>query len=119
MAVPVTAPFPMLWDSSRDRRRQRGTGCCAGHRHFGSCQAVSAAALSPQSGLGVGMRWVWLVWLGFTLCLGSGAAFAQENASFSAADEDNQSSHEGYYYPKPQSVEHFVSAVVTLPESNQ
>jgi hypothetical protein len=65
------------------------------------------------------MRWVWLPWLALMLCLGSGAAFAQQNASFSQTDEDNQSNHEGYYYPKPQTVEHFVSAVVTLPESNQ
>jgi len=65
------------------------------------------------------MRWVGLVWLALTLCLGSAAAWAQENASFSAADDDNQSNHEGYYYPKPQTVEHFVSAAITLPESNQ
>ncbi|HVZ00720.1 MAG TPA: molybdopterin-guanine dinucleotide biosynthesis protein A [Dongiaceae bacterium] len=65
------------------------------------------------------MRWVRLVWLGLALCLGPGAALAQENASFSAADDDAQSGHEGYYYPKPQTVEHFVSAVVTLPESDQ
>jgi hypothetical protein len=65
------------------------------------------------------MRWVGLLWLAVCLCLGSGAALAQQNASFSQTDEDNQSNHEGYYYPKPQSVEHFVSAVVTLPESNQ
>ena len=65
------------------------------------------------------MRRVGLVWLGLMLCLGAGTAFAQENASFSAADEDTQSNHEGYYYPKPQTVEHVVSAVVTLPESDQ
>ena len=65
------------------------------------------------------MRWVGLLWLALTLCLGSAAACAQENASFSAADDDSQSNHEGYYYPKPQTVEHFVSAAITLPESNQ
>jgi hypothetical protein len=65
------------------------------------------------------MRWVRFAWLGLLLCLGSGSALAQENASFSAADDDVQSSHEGYYYPKPQTVEHVVSAVVTLPESDQ
>jgi hypothetical protein len=65
------------------------------------------------------MRWVGLLWLGATLCLGSPVAFAQENASLAATDEDVQSNHEGYYYPKPQTVEHFVSAVVTLPESDQ
>jgi hypothetical protein len=64
------------------------------------------------------MRSIGLLWLVLAMCLGSGAASAQENASF-AADDDQQSNHEGYYYPKPQTVEHFVSAVVTLPESNQ
>jgi hypothetical protein len=90
---------------------------------FGSCQAGSAAALSPQSSSGVGMRcarWIWFgLMLGLGLHLGSAGALAQENASFSAADEEDQSNHEGYYYPKPQTVEHFVSAVVTLPESDQ
>jgi hypothetical protein len=65
------------------------------------------------------MRWAWLLFVGLTLCLGSGAALAQQNASFSSNDDDVQSVHEGYYYPKPQTVENFVSAVVTLPESDQ
>jgi hypothetical protein len=69
--------------------------------------------------MGAAMRWVPLVWLSLALCLGSSAAFAQQNASFSQSDTDDQSNHEGYYYPKPQTVEHFVSAVVTLPESDQ
>jgi hypothetical protein len=65
------------------------------------------------------MRWARLVWFGLTLCLGSATAFAQQDASYSTGEDDSQSSHEGYYYPKPQTVEHFVSAVVTLPESDQ
>ncbi len=66
------------------------------------------------------MRRLPLLWLGLVLCLGSAAALAQENASFAPAEDDSQqSTHEGYYYPKPQTVEHFVSSVVTLPESNQ
>jgi hypothetical protein len=78
------------------------------------------------------MRWARLVWFGLILCpgihlglclvglcLGSAGALAQENASFSAVEDDDRSNHEGYYYPKPQTVEHFVSAVVTLPESDQ
>ena len=66
------------------------------------------------------MRWVALLWLGLSLCLGSSLAFGQDNASFSnAEDNDQQSVHEGYYYPKPQTVEQVVSAVVTLPESDR
>jgi hypothetical protein len=67
------------------------------------------------------MRWIAGLCFGLTLCLGgAGAAFAQQNASFSAADQDDQpSTHVGYYYPKPQTVEHYVSAAVTLPESDR
>ena len=49
------------------------------------------------------------------------AAAAQDNVSFSAMDDPElqNSTHEGYYYPKPQTVEHFVSSAVTLPESDK
>src|SRR3569833_3365260 len=86
---------------------------------FCSCLVVGCRCSLCGLWMGVVMRWVWLLFVGLTLCLSSGAAFAQENASFSSSDDDVQSVHEGYYYPKPQTVEHFVSAVVTLPESDQ
>lgn len=47
------------------------------------------------------------------------AAKAQDTVSFSKDAEEEQSGHEGYYYPKPQSLEHFVSSAVTLPESDK
>jgi hypothetical protein len=48
------------------------------------------------------------------------AAHAQDAVSFSGTPDDQQDSkHEGYYYPKPQSVEHFVSNAITLPESDK
>jgi len=72
------------------------------------------------------MRWAWRLAVGFSFLIGSAAissippALAQDNVSFSAGDDDQQDSqHEGYYYPKPQSVEHYVSKAVTLPESDK
>jgi hypothetical protein len=70
-------------------------------------------------------RWPVAVFLalgGFSL----GAVFlmpavsrAQDSVSFSKEPEDEASGHEGYYYPKPQTVEHFVSNAITLPESDK
>jgi hypothetical protein len=70
------------------------------------------------------MRWMapFLAGLMMIGCLAHGveSASAQDAASFSAADDSDQpSQHVGYYYPKPQSVEHYVSKVVTLPESDR
>lgn len=49
---------------------------------------------------------------------GAHDAPAQDNASFQmGGDQDSQ--HVGYYYPKPQSVEHYVSDVATLPQSDR
>lgn len=45
------------------------------------------------------------------------AAAAQESISLIQPDESSH--HEGYYYPKPQTVEKFVSRAVTLPESDR
>ncbi|HEY4164578.1 MAG TPA: molybdopterin-guanine dinucleotide biosynthesis protein A [Dongiaceae bacterium] len=47
-------------------------------------------------------------------------ALAQDAASFNTdGGADQESQHVGYYYPKPQTVEHYVSNVVTLPESDR
>ena len=46
------------------------------------------------------------------------AASAQDNVSFTN-DPAQDSKHEGYYYPKPQTLEHFVSNAITLPESDK
>src|SRR4051812_25646341 len=45
--------------------------------------------------------------------------WGQETVSFSKDAGDEPSTHEGYYYPKPQSLEHFVSSAITLPESDK
>ena len=47
----------------------------------------------------------------------SGTTAAQDAVSFSK--EEEQSGHEGYYYPKPQTLEHFVSNAITLPDSDK
>lgn len=47
----------------------------------------------------------------------AGAVRAQETVSLIQPEESSQ--HEGYYYPKPQTVEKYVSNVVTLPESDR
>jgi len=44
---------------------------------------------------------------------------AQDTVSFSEAPTEEQSLHEGYYYPKPQTLEHFVSSTFALPESDK
>jgi hypothetical protein len=120
----------MLMSAKPEERKYSGAGSAGIARKQGNrCSAVGGISVlakrrAPphslaQSVSGVAMRWVRLVWFGLTLCLGSATAFAQQDASFSTGEDDNQSNHEGYYYPKPQTVEHFVSAVVTLPESDQ
>jgi len=73
--------------------------------------------------LGVDMRRMsdWPV--GIFLALGivslSPPVLAQETISFSGGAEEEASGHEGYYYPKPQTLEHFVSSAITLPESDK
>jgi hypothetical protein len=46
-------------------------------------------------------------------------ASGQDTVSFSKDAAEEQSGHEGYYYPKPQTLEHFVSSTITLPESDK
>ena len=46
-------------------------------------------------------------------------ALAQDTVSFSKDAAEEQSGHEGYYYPKPQTLEQFVSSAITLPESDR
>lgn len=51
-------------------------------------------------------------------------AAAQDTVSFSKdaltdLSGGEPSGHEGYYYPKPQTVEHIVSSTITLPESDK
>lgn len=47
-------------------------------------------------------------------------ALAQENVALEIAGEDDVGDHhEGYYYPTPQTVEHYSSRVVTLPDSDK
>ncbi|MDQ7247330.1 molybdopterin-guanine dinucleotide biosynthesis protein A [Dongia sedimenti] len=46
-------------------------------------------------------------------------ASAQDSVSFSKDVQEEQSVHEGYYYPKPQTLEHYVSSAITLPESDK
>lgn len=49
----------------------------------------------------------------------SGTAAAQDNVSFNQEPDEEQSQHEGYYYPKPQTVEHYLSRTITLGESDK
>ena len=67
-------------------------------------------------------RWPVAVALGLGIvslaAYGFGAR-AQDTVSFSKDAEEEQSGHEGYYYPKPQTLEHFVSSAITLPESDK
>jgi hypothetical protein len=49
----------------------------------------------------------------------SGTATAQDNVSFSQEPAEEQSLHEGYYYPKPKTLEHYVSRTITLGESDK
>jgi hypothetical protein len=46
-------------------------------------------------------------------------AIAQDSVSFSKDAQEEPSTHEGYYYPKPQTLEHYVSSAITLPESDK
>jgi hypothetical protein len=46
-------------------------------------------------------------------------AAAQDSVSFSKDMQEEPSRHEGYYYPKPQTLEHFVSSAITLPDSDK
>ena len=55
----------------------------------------------------------------FSLGIHSGSAAAQDSVSFSKDEMEEKSGHEGYYYPKPQTLEHFVSSAITLPESDK
>src|SRR4051812_38410031 len=54
-----------------------------------------------------------------SLGLLSRIAAAQDSVSFSKDELEEKSGHEGYYYPKPQTLEHFVSSAITLPESDK
>ena len=49
----------------------------------------------------------------------SGTAAAQDSVSFSKDALEEKSGHEGYYYPKPQTLEHYVSRTITLGESDK
>jgi hypothetical protein len=49
----------------------------------------------------------------------SAKAIAQDNVSFSQQPAEEESTHEGYYYPKPQTLEHYVSRTITLAESDK
>jgi hypothetical protein len=51
--------------------------------------------------------------------LGILSAAAQDSVSFSNDTQEEQSAHEGYYYPKPQTLEHYVSSAITLAESDK
>jgi hypothetical protein len=65
-------------------------------------------------------RWSVAAGLAFGLVsLGIISATAQDNVSFSQDPSDDQSTHEGYYYPKPQTLEHYVSRTITLGESDK
>jgi hypothetical protein len=55
----------------------------------------------------------------FLLGIHSGIAAAQDSVSFSKSEIEEKSGHEGYYYPKPQTLEHFVSSAITLAESDK
>jgi hypothetical protein len=48
-----------------------------------------------------------------------GPAAAQDSVSFSQDAQEEQSGHEGYYYPKPQTLEHYVSSAITLGDSDK
>jgi hypothetical protein len=61
-----------------------------------------------------------LVSLGIlSLTITAPTATAQDSVSFSNEPAEEQSAHEGYYYPKPQTLEHYVSSAITLPESDK
>ena len=64
-------------------------------------------------------RWSVAASLALTLGILSGATAAQDSVSFSQDPPEDQSQHEGYYYPKPQTLEHYVSRTITLGESDK
>jgi hypothetical protein len=67
-------------------------------------------------------RWSVAAGLAFgliTLGILSANAIAQDNVSFSQQPAEEESTHEGYYYPKPQTLEHYVSRTITLAESDK
>lgn len=53
------------------------------------------------------------------LALMAAADMAKAQEAVSLIQPDDSSHHEGYYYPKPQTVEKYLSNVVTLPESDR
>lgn len=66
----------------------------------------------------------WIVVLGLGLMVGvlgqANVALAQENATLTITGEDDIGDrHDGYYYPTPQTVEHYSSRVVTLEDSDK
>jgi hypothetical protein len=69
-----------------------------------------SVAASLTFGLGV---------LGFVTLGIVSPAIAQDSVSFSKDVPEEPSAHEGYYYPKPQTLEHYVSSAITLPESDK
>lgn len=69
-------------------------------------------------------RGIWAVALGLGLAVGvfgqPTQAFAQESVALTVTGEDEVGDrHEGYYYPTPQTVEHYSSRVVTLEDSDK
>jgi hypothetical protein len=64
-------------------------------------------------------RWSVAASLAFTLGILSPIVAAQDNVSFNQDPAEEQSLHEGYYYPKPQTLEHYVSRTITLAESDK
>lgn len=66
----------------------------------------------------------WVVALGLGLALGvvgqPSRSLAQESVALTVTGEDEIGDHhEGYYYPTPQTVEHYSSRVVTLEDSDK
>jgi hypothetical protein len=70
---------------------------------------------SVAAGLALGLVTQGIVGVGIL----SATATAQDNVSFSQQPAEEESAHEGYYYPKPQTLEHYVSRTITLAESDK
>ncbi|MBL8708177.1 MAG: hypothetical protein JNL25_03190 [Rhodospirillaceae bacterium] len=70
-------------------------------------------------------RLQWAVYgLAVALVAGAGMGVTQSRAQETIAleqfeDEEIGDHHEGYYYPAPQTVEHYQARVVTLPDSDE
>jgi hypothetical protein len=64
------------------------------------------------------MRVAFLAFAGLLAATAAHPAMAQSTVAFTS-DDPAESKHEGYYYPKPQTLEHVVSDAVTLPESDK